>query len=376
MIRALSLMLLLLYGAALSAADKEATEAQIQRLQKDIGALQSSISRQQGERKSLEQALRDSEAEIGQVGNRMAELDRQLEQLGGRVGSLEEKRDALRRSVADSSDQLNRQLRKQYRLGQQPRLQLLLNQRDPEQLGRMLRYFDLINAELVARLDHYRQQLQALASTESALDDTQAELLASREELVQQRGRLESAREKRRATLAQLRKSIDSEQGRLQALQGDRKRLEGVLAEIEKALKAAELARRSESLPQLRGKLNWPVDGRLLRAFGNSDTGVSYDGMLIAAPAGREVRAVHRGRVVFSDWLRGYGLLLIIDHGGGYMSLYGHNQRLLKEPGAWVETGDRVSVVGNSGGYSDPALYFAVRHNGKPTDPARWLARK
>lgn len=374
MMRILMLVLLVLQGSLLMAADKQATEAQIQRLQKDIGALQNSIKAQQGERKTLQQTLRDSEAEIGQLGNQLAELEQKLGQLGSRAGDLEQRRDALRASLKASTDQLQRQLRKQYRLGNQPRLQLLLNQGDPAQIDRMLHYFDLINGELVAQLTLYQQQLAELESTESALGDTQAELLARRTELETRQQRLGTVREERKATLAKLAKSIDSNQGRLKGLDSDRKQLEAVLAQIEKALKAAKMAREARSLPDLKGKLSWPVDGRLVRAFGNTDSGVGYDGLLIAAQAGREVRAVHRGRVVFSDWLRGYGLLLIIDHGGGYMSLYGHNQRLLKEPGAWVDAGDAVATVGNSGGYTEPSLYFAVRFNGKATDPARWLA--
>jgi septal ring factor EnvC (AmiA/AmiB activator) len=376
MTRILLLLLLSLPGSLLMAADKQATEAQIQRLQKDIGSLQGSIRQQQGERKSLEQALRDSEADIGQLGNRLAELDQRLAELGRRAGDLEGKRDSLRSALAANSDQLQRQLRKQYRLGNQPRLQLLLNQQDPERIDRMLHYFDLINGELVAQLSLYQQQLAALESTEAALDDTQADLLASRNELQTQRQQLDKARESRQATLAQLSKSIGSKQARLKRLEADRRQLESVLAGIEKALKAAKLARESRSLAELKGKLPWPVDGRLVRSFGNTDSGVSYDGLLIAAPAGREVRAVHRGRVVFSDWLRGYGLLLIIDHGSGYMSLYGHSQRLLKEPGTWVDAGDAVATVGNSGGYTESSLYFAVRYNGKPTDPGHWLGRR
>lgn len=374
MMRILMVLLLILQGNLLMAADKQATEAQIQRLQKDIGALQSSIRTQQGERKSLQQALRDSEAEIGQLGNQLADLEQKLAQLGSRAGDLEQRRDALRASLAASTDQLQRQLRKQYRLGNQPRLQVLFNQRDPAQIDRMLHYFDLINGELVAQLTLYQQQLAGLESTELALDETQSELLVRRNELKARQERLDAARAERKATLAMLAKSIDSKQGRLKSLDADRRQLESVLVKIEKALKEAKMAREARSLPQLKGKLSWPVDGRLVRAFGNTDSGVSYDGMLIAAQTGREVRAVHRGRVVFSDWLRGYGLLLIIDHGGGYMSLYGHNQRLLKEPGAWVDAGDAVATVGNSGGYTEPSLYFAVRFNGKPTDPARWLA--
>ncbi|WP_020681116.1 murein hydrolase activator EnvC family protein [Marinobacterium rhizophilum] len=374
MMRILMVLLLILQGNLLMAADKQATEAQIQRLQKDIGALQSSIRTQQGERKSLQQALRDSEAEIGQLGNQLADLEQKLAQLGSRAGDLEQRRDALRASLAASTDQLQRQLRKQYRLGNQPRLQVLFNQRDPAQIDRMLHYFDLINGELVAQLTLYQQQLAGLESTELALDETQSELLVRRNELKARQQRLDAARAERKATLAMLAKSIDSKQGRLKSLDADRRQLESVLVKIEKALKEAKMAREARSLPQLKGKLSWPVDGRLVRAFGNTDSGVSYDGMLIAAQTGREVRAVHRGRVVFSDWLRGYGLLLIIDHGGGYMSLYGHNQRLLKEPGAWVDAGDAVATVGNSGGYTEPSLYFAVRFNGKPTDPARWLA--
>ncbi len=376
MMRIFLLLLIVLHTSVLMAADKQATEAQIQRLKKDIGALQGSVRQQQAERKSLEQALRDSDAEISQLGNRIAELDTRLAALGSRAGDLEGQRDTLRTSLDASSDQLQRQLRKQYRLGNQPRLQLLLNQQDPEHIDRMLHYFDLINGELVAQLTLYQQQLVALESTEAAMDDTQGQLLVSRNELQTQSQKLDQARETRKATIAKLNKAIGSNQSKLKGLEADHKQLESVLAQIEKAIKAAKLARESRSLTELKGKLSWPVEGRLVRAFGNTDSGVSYDGMLIAASAGREVRAVHRGRVVFSDWLRGYGLLLIIDHGSGYMSLYGHNQRVLLEPGAWVEAGDGIATVGNSGGYTEPSLYFAVRFNGKPTDPQRWLGSR
>lgn len=376
MMRILLLLILPLLAGLASAADKQATETQLKQLKRDIGSLQHNISQQQGKRSSLQQALRNSEAQIGQVGGRIDTLDKQLASLGDNANALEAKRDRLRQSLASHSDRLERQLRMEYRLGREPRLQLLLNQRDPESTERMLHYFDVINAELASRMGVYQQQLADLADTEAKLDKNRQALKASRDELSAQREKLDQARRTRAATLAKLNQSIDSDKSRLAGLRADSKRLEGVLAEIDKAIRAAKLARQSESLPKLKGKLNWPVEGRLLRSFGSTDSGIRYDGMLIAAPMGREVRAVHRGRVVFSDWLRGYGLLLIIDHGGGYLSLYGHNQRLLKKPGDWVEDGEAVATVGNSGGYSEPSLYFAVRHNGKPTDPARWLAHR
>jgi septal ring factor EnvC (AmiA/AmiB activator) len=179
--------------------------------------------------------------------------------------------------------------------------------------------------------------------------------------------------------LAALEREIGAKDRRLKALVEDEARLQRVLATLRRAL--ADLPRGFDAekpFPTQRGHLPWPASGSVKAAFG-ARRGVGelkWNGILIAAPEGRAVHAVHRGRVAFADWLRGFGLLMIVDHGDGYMSLYGHNQHLLKEVGEWVEAGEAVASVGASGGRAESGLYFEIRHDGRPVDPVRWLARR
>ena len=187
------------------------------------------------------------------------------------------------------------------------------------------------------------------------------------------------ARQQEQARLDELLKTIEATLAR-QAREAEQRRL---AASAGPAASKAAGPQVSSSVPspggtfaQARGKLPWPVDGRLLARFGTprSDSRLKWDGVLIGAPAGTRVRAIHDGRVVFADWLRGAGLLLIVDHGGGYLSLYGHNQSLLKGAGERVRAGEAIATVGSSGGQDSPALYFAIRQQGQPSDPLRWCS--
>jgi len=219
-------------------------------------------------------------------------------------------------------------------------------------------------AELV-RLDQIAelivQQEQALKSTEQSL--------------LNKNKTLSSKRKDQQRILANLSKKMNTESQRLTQKQADRKRLENLLAEVETIL--ANSPRQNDERPfsKMKGKLPRPVAGRVLKAFGNanSDTMSRWEGWQISVQEGAEVRAIHHGRVVFSDWLRGFGLLLIIDHGQGYLSLYAHNETLLRDVGSWVNGGDVVAAAGRSGGLTDPALYFEIRYQGRPQDPAVWI---
>ena len=365
-----------LFSSVLQAADKQAlTEKQIKQLSSRISTLQTNLRKQEGESRQLSSELRKSEVEIGKLARQIQVLDKQLSGLGEHADDLEEKRDALKAELKKRAALIAQQITQQYKMGNQARLQLLLTQRDPETLDRMIRYYDFINDELRNDMQTFSQKLTLLSGTVRELTDTEQKMVSKREALKKEVVALRASRSQREKTLAQLRKTLSSDEDRLKQLKLDQKRLQAVLREIEKSLNFSSLVKDDKKFAQLKGKLPWPLKGRVKQTFGSVRNNIRYDGIWINANEATPVKAVHHGRVVFSDWLRGYGLVLIIDHGSGYMSLYGYNQSLLLDTGDWVSVGDTVATVGNSGGHEASGLYFAVRYKGKPSDPKRWLSR-
>ena len=300
---------------------------------------------------------------------------------------------------------------------------MLLNQQNPEKFARTLTYYDYLSQARLEQLKGFNETLRQLANVEAEINLQQAQLLSQKSSLDSQRAELDNVRKERQQVLAKLNSDVKDRDQKLQAREQDQADLAKVLKTIEQTLarqaREAEAARQKaliaqqeaekkrqreaesvatdaprkpvKSTPgalvssagasyggpfsQARGKLPWPVDGRLLARFGQSrgdDARTKWDGVMISANAGTQVHAVHGGRVVFADWLRGAGQLVILDHGNGYLSLYGHNQTLLKAAGDIVKAGDVISTVGNSGGQTTPALYFAIRQQGRPSDPAQW----
>ncbi|WP_432697030.1 murein hydrolase activator EnvC family protein [Marinobacterium sp. YM272] len=375
--RLLILTLVLLVSLPLRAAtEQEAreTEQRIEALKDEIAGLQRGIERQRSEQQNLQQALRQSEKRISEVTAQLRQINADIDGLGADLDGLHEREARLEQQVEASAERVREQLRAQYREGRQPQLQLMLSDRDPARTERLIYYYDQLNARLIEQMETYRTQLSALNSTRSQAADTSERMLAKREELQTQQGELEKAREQRASSLASLKASLAKDRQRLSGLEKDQAQLQNLLEQIRESIRRSKLETANQSFDKLKGKLSWPVDGALKRRFGQKVNDLAYEGVLIGARVGREVHAVHSGRVVFADWLRGYGLLLIIDHGGGYMSLYGHNESLLRETGAWVRPGEVVATTGDSGGYDETGLYFAIRKGGRSIDPAPWLA--
>ncbi|WP_415885577.1 murein hydrolase activator EnvC family protein [Neptuniibacter sp. QD37_6] len=330
---------------------------------------------QEGESRELSKELRDSEVEIGKLARQIQLLDKQLSGLGSHADSLEKKRDALKVELKKRSELIAKQIAQQYKMGNQARLQLLLTQRDPETLDRAIRYYDFVNEELRQDLILFKTKLADLSGTELELTDTEQKMVLKREELRKEVTALRASQAKRKDTLVRLTKALSTDKKKLKQLKLDQKRLRAVLTEIEKSLNFATLVKDDKSFKQLKGKLPWPLKGKVKQNYGTVRNNIRYDGIWIQASEAQSVKAVHHGRVVFSDWLRGYGLVLIIDHGSGYLSLYGYNQSLLLETGDWVAAGDTIATAGQSGGRTQTGLYFAVRYKGKPSNPKSWLKR-
>lgn len=359
------------------AAQREAKAQELQQLRQRIGALRDDLNQVRTRHDALRDELRAAEQAIGRLsaavhetGQRLVGQSRRLEELGGREARL-------RGSVAEQRRFLAQQVRMAYLMGRQETLKLLLSQEDPAAVGRMMTYYDYLNrarAERIAALLETFTQLQAVRQD---IETETARLEAMRGEQQTQKAELERSQATRRTVLAELQKEMSDKEQRLQGLLRDEKELERLVAALAQVMADVTIdSGERRPFAQLKGKLSWPVKGRLVERFGAERMGkLRWQGVMIGAAEGQPVRAVSHGRVAFADWLRGYGYLLILDHGGGYMSLYGHNQSLAKEVGDWVEAGEVIAAVGASGGSERSALYFEIRRNGQPTDPVRWCRR-
>ena len=403
MLRTLLLALLVCCLSPAHADERADAQRQLEAAQKDIAELQKLLGTLQQEKSGIQKQLQGSEREMGELQKQIDALERQLQEGESDIQRLDEGKKKLQSQRAEQQQLIALQIRAAYQSGRQEYLKLLLNQQQPEQFARNLTYHDYLSRARSAQLATYNATLQQLHAVEAELATRHALLSGQQVELQERRAALDKARDEHRSVLARLNGELGEGDRKLKARQQEQARLDELLKTIEATLarQAREAEQRrlaasagpaaskaagpqvSSSVPspggtfaQARGKLPWPVDGRLLARFGTprSDSRLKWDGVLIGAPAGTRVRAIHDGRVVFADWLRGAGLLLIVDHGGGYLSLYGHNQSLLKGAGERVRAGEAIATVGSSGGQDSPALYFAIRQQGQPSDPLRWCS--
>jgi septal ring factor EnvC (AmiA/AmiB activator) len=427
MFRALTFLTLTCLLGPAFADERAQTQQQIDATRKDIAELQKTLGTLQAERSGVQKELRTTETEMGKLEKQVEALQKELKKTEGELERLDGEKAKLQAARVEQQRLIAIQARAAYQSGRQEYLKLLLNQQNPEKFARTLTYYDYLSQARLEQLKRFNQTLQKLAGVEKDINLQQAQLLVQQGNLDSQREDLDKVRKERQVALAKLNDQYKQGDQKLQARQQDQEDLAKVLKTIEETLarqaREAEEARQKALLaaqeaeqrrqreaaaaaareaptpaPQApraptgpmvsssgesfggafasaRGKLPWPVDGRLLARFGETrgdDVRTKWDGVMISASAGSQVHAVHGGRVVFADWLRGAGLLVILDHGNGYLSLYGHNQTLLKSAGDVVKAGDAIATVGTSGGQSTPALYFAIRQQGKPTDPSQW----
>lgn len=371
--------LLLVLGVALAvgaSGDEGDKREQLEAVKERITELQEELRERHGEKDSLQSELREREMALAGVTRRIGELDRKVRNLESELAELRQRRDELVKEKERQQKHIARELESAYRIGRSEPFKLLLNQEDPQKLARTLRYYRYFADARREKIEGFLATLEELSDVEQRILGNQQALRESRRSLAEQRSELASRQEQRRAALEQLNASLDTDRKRLEALKRERKELEALLARLEEAIQ--NLAPEdTEPFAERRGELDWPVAGPVAAAFGSRRAGsLQWTGWLIGAESGEPVHAVHPGRVVFSDYLRGHGLVLIIDHGDGYLSLYAHNQVLLQEMGDWVRGGEMLARVGNSGGLEKSALYFEIRHNGKPQDPRVWLGAR
>lgn len=350
-------------------------QAELAEVRSKMRALEQRLSKQSAERDQVGAALRKVETQIGSSSNQLMQLATRHRQLMQEKASLTQAVSVSTQRLASQRAALADQLRMNYMTGRQENLKLLLNQDSPARLGRMLVYYEYLNDARSQRIEAVNAELGKLAGLEADNNRVLREIETLQAQQQQVLQGLQQARDERSTVLLRLNKELQQGGGELQRLKAEESEL-GQLVEELRVLLAEFPAESSQRFSGVRGQLGWPVPGRLLNDYGQPRAGnLRWNGVLVGAENGTNVRALYYGRVVFADWLAGMGLLLVIEHGEGYMSLYGHNEALLKEAGDWVEPGERVALVGNSGGQGTPGLYFEIRRAGEPQNPHRWIKK-
>ena len=372
---ALALLLALAALGAAAPADAASREQQLKALLQKIGKLKQVIDVKEDSKSQYIRQLEAIERELGALNRKIRAINEQVAAHRAELEALRQTRRRHQQKISRESEYLAEQVYTAYTLGRQERVKLLFSLESPEVLQRNLayyRYFSDARADLIATV---QDSVDEIVATERRIDEARAALETREQALAAERRRLDADRDKRQSIIAALDAQLKQQSGSLSRLEDEARQLQELIDSIREIFVDApegEIARRH--FAELRGRLAWPVEGKLRRLYGQRKplSDLRWQGVMIEAPNGRQVRAVSHGRVAFADWLRGYGNLIIIDHGDSYLSLYGHNESLFKSAGDWVDAGEVISSIGSSGGQKQSGLYFEIRRQGKPQNPTGW----
>jgi septal ring factor EnvC (AmiA/AmiB activator) len=353
-------------------------EAELKRVNARIEKVRKDVNADIEKRDKLSTQLRDAELAVQKARRALDDVRAQRLAVEAKLRELQKEEAGLEEDLAAERAALAGELRAAYVNGREEQLKLLLNQEDPATFGRMLRYYGYFGRARAETIAGIRDKLEHLALVRGKIATEHDRLAALEEDQERQVAALRSAQEGRTRTVAAIDREIKSQSSQLKRLQSQAQSLEKLIANLRKALENVPVAKQAPFEP-LRGKLPWPVQqGHVLARFGQPRAGGSmrWQGMLIGTDRGARVRAPFAGQVVYADWLPGMGLMVVLNHGGGYLSLYGHNEEVFRKVGDTVSAGEVIGAVGDTGGREEPALYFEVRRGRTPVDPEIWLRKR
>jgi septal ring factor EnvC (AmiA/AmiB activator) len=365
----------LMLGAVASADEQQ--EQELDNLKRSISSLEKTLEDRGKERTSLQSELKKVELEASKINSNMRRLRSKINKLEDQLKDLSSQERDLQLGIRGQSAAIVEQIAAAYKLGNQEPLKLLLNQEDPQKIARVFKYYDYFLQARSEKIKRYKKDVGELEAVIADIKNQKQRLTQSRAELESDKTKLARQAKKRKKTLSNLQSSLRTDKKKLSKLNKERGKLEELLDAVKRAAAELPLPSNYESFVSRKGQLSWPLKGRVAHGFGSRRSGeLRWEGWLIGAKAGDEVKAVHQGRVVFSNYLRGFGLLVIVDHSDGFLTLYAHNQELLKDIGDWVQSNEILSRAGDTGGLDKPALYFEIRKNGNPADPKSWLGKR
>jgi septal ring factor EnvC (AmiA/AmiB activator) len=351
--------------------NKKKTDKALSSVQQQISQQKKSIKQQNNKRSTLENQLKNDDIAIAKVAKAMITTHNHFKNTQQALKRLTQEKISLTHQKKQQEKVLAQQLRAAYSSGHHDYIKLLLNQEDPASVQRTVTYYKYLNDARIKEIDQFQIVLSDLLAVTTQHQEQAEKLQVLKQEQNKQKLAFQDNKLDRKKTIRALNKELLSSKQLLEKLVAEEENLVAAIKSI------AALSRQSVELvgiKKLKQKLSWPVKGKVRHSFGSRKQGyLKWKGILLAAPVGRQVKSIHYGTVLFSDWLKGYGLVTVIDHGAGYMSLYGHNQALLKSVGDRVETGEPIALVGQSGGQSQSGLYFEIRRDGQAINPKAWF---
>ena len=361
------------HAAAVGAEQKE---AELRRVRGRIESIRKAIHADAERRDSLAVQLKNAELEIQSAREQLSEVRTRRVATENRLKELQAERTTTERQVAAQREALAGELKLAYVNGREEQLKLLLNQGDPAKLARTMAYYGYFSRARTDRITTINEHIAHLDLLSEKIAAEAARLKGIEQDNAREVRALASARDRRARTIQQIQSQLNNRSAELTKLERDARALEKLVEELRRAIEEfPDLA--DQPFQRVRGKLPWPVKGSVLARFGQLRAGgpLKWQGILIGAQRGTQVRAPFPGRVVYADWLPGLGLLIVLDHGGGYMSLYGHNEQLYRRVGDRVSSGEVLAAVGDAAGVGKPALYLEIRKGRQAVDPAQWLAK-
>lgn len=354
-----------------------AIEESTSKSQKKLDDVKSAISQQKStikqttdKRKSLEEQLRSDDIAIADVAKIIRSIKKDQKNTQQKLIELSTRKKVLTKEKKQQEQILAKQLRAAYSTGQHDYLKLMLNQENPANIQRTITNYEYLNNARMKEIDHFKETLTTLLQVTTEHQQQANKLKTLENQQSQQKLVFQKSKTLRAETIKELGKELlDSEQLLSKLISEER----SLVLALEKLIELVQPTENLDGIGLLKKKLSWPVKGKINHYFGSEKQGdLKWKGVQMSAPVGRQVTTIHNGTVLFSDWLKGYGLVTVIDHGQGYMSLYGHNQTLLKSVGERVETGEPIALIGQSGGQTQPGLYFEIRHDGEAVNPKLW----
>jgi len=346
----------------------------LETIRTQIKNVESSIETAKRDVDELFSQLRHNEVAAAEVAEKIETLQRQVSEKNQTLAELEQNKSEQETKLSTQRQYLAEQIRAAYKTGRNNYLKLILNQEQPDSVGRMLAYYDYDVHARSERITSINLGITEISALEQQIQEQTQAMLIIQQDQENKLKQFKTYRNSRHETTNDLQSFINKQGAQLQILQINEQELENLVGQLKHQDLAIQTFEDMPSFNSLRGQLNWPIKGRITSRFGSLRKGgkLKWQGVNISARSGVEVKAISTGKVVFADWFRNMGLLLILDHGDGFMSLYGHNERLLKKSGDWVIADDLIARVGDTGGQQLSGLYFEIRQSGNPIDPVLW----
>ncbi|MCP4077978.1 MAG: peptidoglycan DD-metalloendopeptidase family protein [Gammaproteobacteria bacterium] len=365
---------ILAFGSNAVASEKAEKQKQLTQLKTKIEKLRKTIEVKENSRSSYNRQLRKIEKQIGSISNKIRKSSQLIKTRQGELSKLGKNKKRILKDISTHNRQLSKQLHTAYTLGDQEQVKLLFSQQNAENLQRNLIYYKYFSNFRLQQIEASTEHFNRLINNENKIKLAKKELEKVLKKQQAQKSSLSSDRTKRKKIVLNLEKQLKKQGKFLTRLEDDEKNLTLLIDSLPEIFIQTKRAQSTNKFSSLKGKLSWPVKGKVRKLYGRPKppSNLRWQGVIIQAKRGNNVRAISHGRVAFSDWLRGMGNLIIIDHGDGYLSLYGHNESLYKVTGEWVEAGDIIGSIGNSGGQSKNGVYFEIRKKSKPQNPTRW----